>query len=768
MSTMSGSGIRGAHSREIDLFTVSALFLFLELAFIRWLPAEVLFLTFFTNTVLLASFLGLSLGCLVARRRLNYLPLTSFLLALGVAMGSAMEWVRLALQDVIDVGGNKASPQMVYFGTEARISDVASFAVPMEIVVGVFFVLVALTMVGIGQLLGRSFASLPNSITAYMINIGGSLAGVLFFQLCSWWLSPVWWFSLAAAGILYFLMRQTPRSWWAAGSLALVPLLLIASDSLQLGVIRAKFPLEFWSPYYRINYSDSSKAIVVNLLGHQNMVSRRETFPAYAIPYLLNRDSGHNSFRDILIIGAGSGNDVSRALQWAAADAHIDAVEIDPVIQSLGMRDHPDHPYQDARVTVHLGDGRNFLRSTPRKYDLIVFALIDSLVLHSSVSDIRLESYLFTNDSFTDVRNHLKPDGLFVMYNYFRQGWIVSRLAKTLSQTFTQEPVVLTLPFKTEILANEKADGFTLFLCGSRSEAVKRRFLESGSYFMPKGVAPGPNSADGFGSSENTDAWRLAPAKVELPADVRVATDSWPFLYLRRPMIPNLSWRGMAVIGAIALLLLWLVARPAHLAPGPSQLSMMLLGAGFMLLETKAIVEMALVYGSTWVVNTAVFSAILLLILAANLCVLKLQPSSLTPYYSGLLAALLFNVAVPLSSLLGLPLAIQGIAAGLLVLSPVFFAGVIFAILFRGVPKPDEAIAYNTAGAILGGLMETCSLLIGFRYLTLVAAAIYVASWAAARAATSPQASPDSAHPTISATARSSRRWPWHPSAAAR
>lgn len=50
---------------------------------------------------------------------------------------------------------------------------------------------------------------------------------------------------------------------------------------------------------------------------------------------------------------------LSRALQWGAE--HIDAVEIDPVIQHLGVRDNPDKPYQDPRVTVHLGDGRNFL-----------------------------------------------------------------------------------------------------------------------------------------------------------------------------------------------------------------------------------------------------------------------------------------------------------------------------------------------------------------------------------------------------------------------
>ena len=58
---------------RIDLFVASVLVLFLELACIRWFPAHVLFLTFFTNVMLLASFLGISVGCLAARRRQNYL-----------------------------------------------------------------------------------------------------------------------------------------------------------------------------------------------------------------------------------------------------------------------------------------------------------------------------------------------------------------------------------------------------------------------------------------------------------------------------------------------------------------------------------------------------------------------------------------------------------------------------------------------------------------------------------------------------------------------
>ena len=131
-----------------DLFFASFLFLFLELAFIRWLPSQVLFLTFFTNIVLLASFLGLSLGCLRAAHRRDYLVLTVVLLVVTIVAAAAMEWIRLSLQDVIDVGRNTSAPQVVYFSTEVRTRDVASFVIPIEVVGGLFFLLVAATMIG--------------------------------------------------------------------------------------------------------------------------------------------------------------------------------------------------------------------------------------------------------------------------------------------------------------------------------------------------------------------------------------------------------------------------------------------------------------------------------------------------------------------------------------------------------------------------------------------------------------------------------------------
>ncbi len=74
---------------RLDLFIASVLVLFLELACIRWFPAHVLFLTFFTNVMLLAAFLGISVGCLAAGRRQDYLAWTPLLLLLALGSGAS-------------------------------------------------------------------------------------------------------------------------------------------------------------------------------------------------------------------------------------------------------------------------------------------------------------------------------------------------------------------------------------------------------------------------------------------------------------------------------------------------------------------------------------------------------------------------------------------------------------------------------------------------------------------------------------------------------
>jgi SAM-dependent methyltransferase len=721
-----------------ELFAISLLLLFLELACMRWFAAHVLFLTFFTNVVLLACFLGMSVGCLTAGRPRNYLAWTPLLLVAALAGAHGVNWLRIHLHSMFIDVGHQAAPQMVFFGTEPQTQDVARFVIPIEVVNGFFFLIIALAFVGPGQALGRALNVVPNRLWAYTINILGSMAGIVVFGLCSWYeLAPLWWFALAVMALSYFLwpyILSGSRVYQTATIVLLMAVPILAALSSRPSSRDGQLAQEhFWSPYYRIDYDHGSRMIGVNLIGHQQMISRQEPSLAYALPHCLNRDAGGTPFRNVLVIGAGSGNDVGRALYWGAE--HVDAVEIDPIIQDLGQKYHPDHPYQDPRVEVHLNDGRNFLRTTERQYDLVVYALVDSLVLHSSYSNIRLESYLFTQEAFRDVRRCLKPDGLFVMYNAFRQGWIVNRIQGGLTDVFGSAPLVIPMPYRETLKPDDSLIGeFTVFLAGD-TQRLKGHFDRFGSYVLRADRPPAPgDSANGFAQAAapgDGNWWRFGLTRVTQAAEpLRAANDDWPFLYLRKPMIPDVSLRGMAVMAGLALLVLLPFVPRARGQRGDARLGahLFFLGAGFMLIETQAVVRMALLFGSTWTVNSIVFFAVLLMILAANIVVLTFKPVRLGPCYLGLLVMLLLNIFVPLDFFLGISRLLQVAGSCLLVCLPVFFAGVLFAVSFARSVEPERALGANIAGAMLGGLAEYCSMLLGFQYLLLVAVAFYAAS----------------------------------------
>lgn len=744
-------------SNGFELFLISLLILFLELACIRWFPAHVLYLTFFTNVVLLGSFLGMSVGCLAAGHRRNYLAWTPLLLVIALAAAHGVEISSGSFAKFVDVG-NQASPQQVYFGAEYHRQDLSRYAIPVEILCGFFFIVIALAFLGPGQELGRALKRWPNRVQAYTLNIVGSIVGIFLFAACSWLeLSSSWWFLLVAVGLSYFYFisprHRFPRrvfSWTPVTAALLVLVVWLAAFNPVLDQDQPQSQ-QFWSPYYRIDFKQADLSLSVNLIYHQQMVSRNENFPAYALPHLLNRDAGRPAFADVLIIGAGSGNDVSRALQWDAK--HVDAVEIDPAIYRLGRTYHPDQPYGDERVQIHLDDGRNFLRSTDRKYDLIVYALVDSLVLHSGYSNIRLESFLFTRQTFEDVRRHLKPNGTFVIYNYFRQGWLAARLQRGLDEVFgSGNSLLLTLPYR-QVIEPEKATfgDFTIFFAGGTGD-LRSAFARQPDYFLRNDQPPGPASPNGFQPHPNsevtqvaelTQPWQHFGLASVLPPEggLRTATDDWPFLYLREPMIPTLSLRGMLIMGGLALLLIFLflprrqkdasaLAERGTKSPqlGALNVQLFFLGAGFMLIETKAVVTMALLFGSTWVVNSVVFLAVLVMILLANLWTLRFKPARLWPFYAGLLTALTLNAIVPLDFFLGMNRTIQVLGSCVLVFLPVLFAAVIFAASFKRTTEPDRAFGINIAGAMVGGLAEYSSMLLGFQYLVLVAILFYALS----------------------------------------
>jgi hypothetical protein len=378
------------------------------------------------------------------------------------------------------------------------------------------------------------------------------------------------------------------------------------------------------------------------------------------------------------VIGAGGGNDVSVALARGAR--HVDAVEIDPQIQQIGKETHPDHPYNDPRVEVHINDGRAFLEQTNRRYDLILLALTDSITLVPGQGSVRLESFLFTKQAFESARAHLKPHGVFAMDNFYRETWLRDRLAGTLKQVFGQAPCI-----------GQVGLGGTFFTV--LVDAPNRADIQCATVWKPAGAVPAPS------------------------------TDDHPFPYLRTASLPSLYVYTNLLILAVSLVLVRVVGGRLRAMGG--YLDLFFMGVAFLLLETKNVVQYALLFGTTWFVNALVFLGILLTVLFAVEVSRRVTFRRPARLYLFLLASLVVAWAVPQSSLLSLPTVPRFIAATALAFAPVFIANLVFTQRFKAVSSSTTAFAANLLGAMVGGLLEYAALVFGYRALLIVVAAAY-------------------------------------------
>ena len=404
---------------ERRLVLASALMLFLELALIRWLGANVVHLSYFTNFVLLGSFLGIGLGFLLARTSHSALRWSPVVLACLVA-----------LVLLVPVRINRSSDQIIFFTATDPTGPPAWVTLPL------IFAAVAAVLIGPAEAVGRCFADL-RPLDAYRLDLWGSLAGIAAFTAISFLRSPSFvWGAVVAVAFLVLLRPRVPMP-AAVGVLVVVGLLVFESAGAGIS----------WSPYYKVQtdevpgFHDTTQLrISVNGVPHQVMRSARlrlEEEPQYGLPY---ERVASNPVGRVLIIGAGSGSDVAIALAKGAE--HVDAVEIDPRILQIGEQRHPDRPYQDPRVSTYVNDGRAFLEQSHSRYDLILFALPVYLGLVSVDSAIRLESYLFTREAVAAARDHLTPGGGFAMYNYYRQDRLIDRLGGTVAEVFGHDPCV--------------------------------------------------------------------------------------------------------------------------------------------------------------------------------------------------------------------------------------------------------------------------------------------------------------------------------------
>jgi hypothetical protein len=670
--------MRFLKSDAVRMVALSFAILFWELVCIRWLSAYVLYLGYFTNFVLLGALLGIGAGALLAPRPR---PLIGWLPPLLFVFFALVLFTRTEL--------TPGDEKFIYFSNSG-----GAFQLPPYILLPAIFGSVTAIFTLMSHELGQLFTRLK-PLPAYNLNIFGSLAGIALFTLLSFLSAPAWmWFFVG--GLALAALVPTDRTWGRSalllGGLVMV---IFASDFAFRNV---------WTPYYRMNVVDArnpgsiwldpntiprgSYTILANGARHQAMDVPEQVGQFYARPYTSFATEPH--YDNVLIIGAGSGNDVAMAL--AHNVGRIDAVEIDPTIVALGQRLHPAAPYDDSRVTVYIDDARAFLEKTDKKYDLVIFALPDSLVLASSFGSVRLESYLFTKEAFQSVQKHLTAEGMVVLYNYYRYDWLIDKLLSMLRDVFGQPTV-----FHQYNEPQFTAAAFATLFAGPRASALDL-------------------AKDGFST--------------RAPVAYTPATDNWPFLYMQAPDLPGFYGLTLILILVFAALYIgWLAPRGALLQR--SNAPFFFMGAAFTLLQTRSIVQLLLLFGSTWLVNALSFFAILAVVLVANALAARFRFQNVGGLFALLFGALVLNYALPIKALLIDPPLVRYALAIALMFSPIFFANLIYSTLFRDTLQAGNAYGANLLGSIIGGASEYLALYFGYQNLMLFATLFYALAFGA-------------------------------------
>lgn len=659
----------------------------LELAFIRWTSSQVRVFAYFNNLVLIGAFLGMGLGLPLGRRFPGLIHLALPLLvavSVPIAFSEALGLVHLQFPDQTVV---------LWGGTQVRANP-GQFALSIGIFLGLFLGIVAV-FVCCGAALGHLFPRLA-VLRAYHADLWGSLLGIVAFALAAW----------CGAG---------PAVWLALGVLPIVvvtrrPLALILGVA---AIALAQYSVKgaIYSPYNRIDIARQRYLIElqVNRDFHQYMhdlsparladtrlapdvrQSALQIRALYDLPFVLN-----GRRETALIVGAGTGNDVQAALRNGYRA--VTSVDIDASIIALGRAMHPEQPYSHPGVRPVVDDARSFFSSDRGTYDVVCFGLLDSHAMSSAMSTLRLDNYVYTEEGIRAAWQRVGPHGhLSLAISCAAGSWFFERLYWTVAAATGREPVALFSPFHGNTAT---------FL-------VAREGVGLDPAQLARWPAPKPRA----------DA-----------AHVLKPSDDWPFLYIRPNTFP---WGYVIVLGVILLLAAFSIPRAFAVRAEKTALDwpLFLMGAAFLLIETRGVTSMSLLFGSTWTVNAAIFGGILAMVLLANLAVQRGAWSRLTPWFGALFGAVLLLYFFPVAWLQGQPFLVRGLLAGAITGLPVGIAGVIVPMLLRSSLNPAAALGSNLLGAVLGGCLEYYSMLGGLKTTALMALALYLAAFWAARKA---------------------------------
>ena len=676
--------------KALKLLITSGLILVLELVLIRYLSTEIPAVGFFKNLILISAFLGLGVGLNLKIR------LRTALILSGVSGALPLVLVRIgAIFDLIH--------PFPGFADEAVLWGPPSWELlALGVLLLCFSFLSAMTpFIFLGRLLGVYFDEYREALRAYGWNILGSLVGtVLFALLCFFAVPPSTWFLICAVlWAALFLLE-----FGELGSRITAQLMFVVF--LQIILAATWGERATWTPYYKITFFDMSyrdgqatgHGLRVNNTWFQasfdmNFLGRTEELEEHASSARNLRFVAPFDFvkpRSVLVLGSGLGNDTASALTHGVE--HIDAVDIDPGIIALSEHHHPNQPYKDSRVHTIIDDARHFLETTGTKYDLILFGVLEARTLFSHFANLRLDNYVYTREGLEATKIHLTNNGVVWLNIWIPKAWVLEKFVLLMEEVFGDEFLVLHG-------VGSKHYSFVAWQDPEQRPHIPDQLLPGVEFAqLPKGVEP-----------------------------PTVPTDDWPYVFFKRRSLPATYILLLGVLILVSLAPLRIAYKDLfHVEWG-----FFCLGGAFLLLEASAVTRMALLAGTTWVVNTSVFTGVLVFIFIANLAMTRWRLKNTVPLFVCLILSLLLAYGFPFSKLLTLPnhLAIS-IAAGLLTL-PILFAGCIFSTYLRSAVIPSRALGSNIFGAVMGGFAEYVSMLSGNRAMVLLALVAYLGAWIA-------------------------------------
>lgn len=683
-------------NKYLRLIFLSFSILFLELLLIRFVSTEIRIFAYFSNLILLTVFVGTGLGMILKKK----IPLYVSSVFLAIITGILVTGIFSSITQLV----SPLSESFIWF--QSGFSSVGSIVIGILLTI-LMLIIILLIFIPLGKALGDILQNTDKPILLYSLDIIASLAGMWSFYVLSLnGVSPL--VGLVLIGVLLvFLMENSAQKIYAVISLVFILVFLFTN---QTGA--------YWSPYQKLslvplseqNLRPSGYMLKVNNVGYMGLLDLSKDYQSYVkktlkdeklpdgfslefanqydLPYILKP----GKLSDVLVIGAGGGNDIAAAVR-ANVDS-IDAVEIDPVIISLGKKYHPEKPYSQPNVHVINDDGRSYIKRTNKKYDLVVMGLADSHTINSSLTNLQLDNYLYTKESFAEIKNILKENGILFISFDVRREWIGGHMQESLRRAFGFAPYIFSMQDSSLY-----GWGGVMFLAGKNAETIDKYLANNQSLFL-----------------------FMSNRKVGYDKSVRHLTDDWPYLYLEKSRIPLLHIIISVLFAGVLLIFI------PFFPKAKLSYDLFFLGTGFLLYEFQNISRAALLFGNTWVTNLLTISSILILILLANLLYSRWKVK-LQIIYILLFLSFIIQLLISLSWLNSLPFLAKATFGMLFLNLPFFFSAIIFISLFAKAENKSTAFASNLLGSALGGLLALFSYMFGMQSLIILSAILYLFSY---------------------------------------